>query len=188
MDKCPVAHSWASGRQPHSSTEICLWRRLPLGEKVKFMVFGCTTSTHLHAFLPRDTNANVCHLNHADIVGTVTFVRQERTNRWGAKKRCKLQTSVSLPSKQTNPSRFIPCLQAAWTLAKQEFKVASYCHQKSSKLVLLEHPLPGLASPSSVSLTLLPVSRHLCCFWPSTYCLSVPVTLPSSPPPHPARF
>ena len=159
MDKCPVTHFWASCRQPHSTTEMWPWRRLPLDGKVKFMVFGCATSTHLHAFLPRDANANVCHLNHADIVGTVTFVRQEKRNRWGAKKRCKLQISSSLSSQQTNPSRFIPCLQAAWKLAKQEFKVVSHCHQKNSKSVLLENPLPGIASPLSMSLTLLPISQ-----------------------------
>ena len=63
------------------------------------------------------------------------------------------------PPKPTNPSRFIPCLQAAWKLVKQEFKVASYCRRKNSKSVLLENPLPGLASPLSVSLSLLPVSQ-----------------------------
>lgn len=158
MDKCPVTHFWASCRQPHSIAETWPWRRLPLDGKVKFMVFGCATSTHLHAFLPRDTNANVCHLNHADIVGTITFVRQEKRNGWGAKNRCKLQISSSLSSQQTNPSRFIPCLQAAWKLAKQEFKVASYCHQ-NSKSVPLENRLPGLASPLSMSLTLFPISQ-----------------------------
>ena len=66
-------------------------------------------------------------------------------------------TNQYQPPKQTNPSRFIPCLQAAWKLVKQEFKVASYCHQKNSKLVLLENPLLGLASPLSMSLNLLPV-------------------------------
>lgn len=51
---------------------------LPLSRQAKFIVLGCTISTHLHAFLTGDPYPNVSHLNHADIIGTITFRRQEK--------------------------------------------------------------------------------------------------------------
>lgn len=123
-------------------------KNVALGGQVKFMEFGCTTSTHLHAFLTWDPYPNVCHLYHANIIGTITLWDRKKGEKHTRSKEMMqtLQINIDHSRKQTHPSKYIPCLQVTWKLVKQKLNVASHCHQDEFQIQYCLKILHAMAS------------------------------------------